>query len=179
MKKSCLLLLILFSLTACETVNDVLQVSGSVLNTANTILGGANSVGGSGLVYVDTTAKNSAQRAVDNAVVNSSLRAMYQDAKSTIAKMTAYYACGATRTDMAIFSDPSADEYAWQRVTWGVSYHKSGCMSVSRIDGFKKESANAFAFRVIYQSPQSQETATRRYVAVKQPDGAWLFIPRY
>lgn len=52
-------------------------------------------------------------------------------------------------------------------------------MSVSRIDGFKKESANAFQFRVIYQSPQSQETATRRYVAVKQPDGAWLFIPRY
>lgn len=77
MKKSCLLFLNLFSLTACETLNDVLQVSGSVLNTANTILGGANSVGGSGLLYVDTTAKNSAQRALDNAVVNSSLRAMY------------------------------------------------------------------------------------------------------
>ncbi|MDH2999225.1 hypothetical protein A1D23_03780 [Chelonobacter oris] len=56
-----------------------------------------------------------------------------------------------------------------------MSYHKSGCLDILRINNIKRKAANVVYFKVQYISPQSQESTGWGYEAIKQPDGEWLF----
>jgi hypothetical protein len=47
-------------------------------------------------------------------------------------------------------------------------------LNVKRIDGFEKESANAFKFSALFESPQSKESVRMYYKIIQETNGEWL-----
>jgi len=52
--------------------------------------------------------------------------------------------------------------------------HRQGCLDVKRIDGFEEESANAFKFSALFESPQSKESIRMHYKMIQETNGEWL-----
>ena len=52
--------------------------------------------------------------------------------------------------------------------------HRQGCLTVKRIDGFEQESANAFKFSTLFESPQSKESIRMNYKMIQETNGEWL-----
>lgn len=164
------------SLTACQGVNDVLQGVNSTLGAVNDVLGGtvgalSGSTGGG--VSIDSKTQASAVSATNKAVANSSVKKLFNDAKPSIEKFVATSACVTSQSQLRRFMDPETSFLP--NPLNSVSYHKSGCLNVLRINNVQKKTANAFTFTVYYISPQSEETKTYDYTAIKQPEGEWLF----
>lgn len=163
-----------FGLTACQGVNDVLAGVNSTLGAVNSVLSGTTSSAGSSAVYVDSKTQASAVNAANKAAANGDARKMFNDAKPTIEKLVATSACATDQSQVKRFADPDGSGLLPLPMTY-VSYHKSGCMNVLRINNVKKITSNAFSFTVYYISPQSEETKKHDYQAIKQPEGEWLF----
>ena len=58
-----------------------------------------------------------------------------------------------------------------------MQYHKKGCVNVLRVNNWNMVAKNALKFSVAYESPQSGEVSDRRFTALEQSDGSWLFQP--
>ncbi|MFA9499731.1 hypothetical protein ACERCG_04725 [Mannheimia sp. E30BD] len=158
------------SLTACQGVNDV-------LSAVNNTLGSVNSALSSSTVPIDTQTKTSAVNAINRANASNDVKKMFNEAKPTIEKMVSMTACTTQQSPLNQFSDPNSGLGlpVPLSVSYKLKYHKSGCLKVLRINNFKRQAANTFTFTVYYQSPQSEETDSYGYAAIKQPDGEWLF----
>ncbi|MCK3658053.1 hypothetical protein A4G18_04840 [Pasteurellaceae bacterium Pebbles2] len=127
----------------------------------------------SGGVYVDQQTTASAQQAANKVKARQDVQRLFNEAKPQIEKMTAFVACGATNKNISKYSDPDAVGFVSPFIHF--NYHKSGCLNILRINGIEKRTANAFAFKVTYVSPQSEESKIKEYTAIKQPSGEWLF----
>lgn len=157
-------------------MNDVLQGVNSTLGAVNSVLGGtaSSSSSSSSRVSIDSTASSSTISAINKASTNSDVKKLFNEAKPYIEKIVSLAACGASYSQMRTYAD-SENVHDHMSPFNYISHHKSGCLKVLRIDAIKKKTANAFGFTVTYMSPQSEESKKGYYIAVKQPDGEWLF----
>lgn len=148
-----------------------------MLKTANSVLSGTATSTGSSGVSIDSHTQASTTSAINKATANSDVKKMFNEAKPTIEKMVAMTACTIQQSPLNQFTDPDSGLGlpAPLSVSYKLKYHKSGCLSVLRINNVKRQASNAFSFTVYYQSPQSEETDSYDYLAIKQPDGEWLF----
>ncbi|QIM63021.1 hypothetical protein A1D29_06805 [Pasteurellaceae bacterium Orientalotternb1] len=163
------------SLTACQGVNDVLAGVNNTLGAVNSALGGSSSSSSdSSAVYVDSKTQASVVSAANKAAANGDVRKMFNEAKPAIEKMVATTACTDNASQLKRFADPDGTGYLPYPIQH-MMYHKSGCTNVLRINNVKRITSNAFYFTVYYISPQSEETKTYLYRAIKQPEGEWLF----
>lgn len=153
-------------LTGCQQMLDTTKGINSALTSLN------NGVSG---VYVDEGTKQSISAAANKATPAADASTMYQDAKPAIEKFTGLVACGASERQIAAYVDPDKGSSNILPPLLNMSYHKSGCLNVLRINGIKSKAANTLYFKVQYISPQSEESVNRNYLAIKQPDGEWLF----
>lgn len=140
-------------------------------------MSGTTSSAGSSGVSIDSHTQASAISAINKATANSDVKKMFLEAKPTIEKMVAMTACATHQSPLNQFTDPDSGLGlpAPLSISYKLKYHKSGCLNVLRVNSFKRQATNAFTFTVYYQSPQSEETDNYDYVAIKQPDGEWLF----
>jgi len=57
------------------------------------------------------------------------------------------------------------------------AYHdRSTCLSIVRVHGWSAPANNALRFEAVYKADDSGQTAKVEHEAVRQPDGAWLFL---
>lgn len=120
--------------------------------------------------------------AIPRNVPNDSVGATVKEAAPAIAEFVGKLACLSDRR-----SAGALNAFAAAGVNLGLAYlvrhpmasapyhHKSACMSVNRVHGWKMPAANAVQFEVIYKADDSGEVAKLRHEAVRQPDGTWLF----
>lgn len=165
---------LMLSLTACQGVNDVLAGVNSTLGAVNSALGGTSSSSGSSAVYIDSKTQASVVNAANKVAAKGDVRKMFNEAKPAIEKMVGTTACTVNGDQLKRFADPDGTGYLPYPIQH-MMYHKSGCTYVLRINNVKKITSNAFYFTVYYISPQSEETKTYLYRAIKQPEGEWLF----
>ncbi|MGV6988282.1 hypothetical protein ACWA5Z_04705 [Testudinibacter sp. P80/BLE/0925] len=173
MKRSLLLttVMLCFTLAGCQQMLEASRSMRAALENINTGLSGA---------YVEQTTQNSIDSTLNNAKPNSAVKALFNDAKPTMNKVLGLLAClpdgSHSNSQLMIYSDPdSIEPHSRVKPQSNMSYHKSGCLNVSRVIGFKKLAANTFEFKVYFTSRQSGETVNKRYHAIKQPGGEWLF----
>lgn len=110
---------------------------------------------------------------------------LWADARNTASKVLLIISCYPERDVYTYLGNYLAPDSYGPAVFRGVikeniamhmDYHPAGhCLTIDRIDNIKIEAKNAISFRAIFISDFSGETRERRYLMVKQPDGAWLF----
>ncbi|MFH4416236.1 MAG: hypothetical protein WDW19_04300 [Neisseriaceae bacterium] len=104
---------------------------------------------------------------------NTEIATLFEDAKPTLGKFIGAIAC---KQEYSRYLDTKASSFhPVISPFYDLAYHKAGCLKILRVSDLTKEAANAFHFKVQYMSPQSEETTFDSYVAVKQPEGDWLF----
>lgn len=157
-------------LTGCESLNNSLAEFNESLQTAS------GSSSSSRSRNIPEQVKQATAAAFTKAS-SRDLQALVDDANPAIQNIVNIISCD---TDayriMKQYTDPNSDSFQpYSSPIKHMNYHKSGCVMASRIDAWEKLAANAFRFRVVYVSPQSEESIQRNYRAIKQPDGKWLF----
>ncbi len=164
-------------LMGCQGLQQVNSALGSVNNVLGVISGTAtgSSRSGEGSVYVTPEAKTSVKTALNKSRARNDARRLFNEAKPSIENILGLIACGARGSQIGAYTDPDAFTNSFVTPFLTMDYHKSGCLDILRVNNIQKKAANAVKFSVDYRSPQSQETARRKYTAIKQPDGEWLF----
>lgn len=159
-------------LSGCEAVNSGMSAVNDTLKAVNGTLSGSEVSGNA------VSVPEAVKQATMSAFIESEeqqVQKMVNDAQPTIVEMVSRSACGADGSVMGRYTDPDSSTHMYVSPMVSMSYHKSGCVTPLRIQGWEKIAANALQFSVVYMSPQSEQTARRNYVAIKQPDGIWLF----
>ena len=113
---------------------------------------------------------------------------LIDDAKPAIVQMVDKVACGAQKNQIQKFTAPTSASGLFATPFVKMFKHdiraKNGCLIPYRIHGWERETkgfgaskiyTGNFSFQVEYESLQTGDTAVRRYRAIKQPDGIWLF----
>lgn len=119
--------------------------------------------------------KETTSTALNKATPANNVKSLFLDATPTLNKVLPLIACEKDDQLRAYQDESSVGMPYPLSPVRQMQYHKSGCVNVQRIDSIKKKANNAFSFRVLFVSPQSQETFNGRYTAIKQPNGEWLF----
>ncbi|MEZ7719062.1 hypothetical protein [Haemophilus paraphrohaemolyticus] len=158
--------LVLGLLTGCQVLNDGLSQVNQTLQTVNDTLAGTT---------ISSSTKSSIASALNKATLPQNVKALFNDAKPTLEKVLTLIACEKDDQVKAYTDESSVGMSYPLNPVRQMSYNKSNCVNVQRIDGIQLKSANTFIFRTVFVSPTSQETYIGRYLAIKQPDGAWLF----
>ncbi|MDW3688980.1 hypothetical protein RA280_46155 [Cupriavidus sp. CV2] len=165
-------------LAGCQDMNGLAAVN-QALGTINATLGarptgGYASQSAGTMVYVPEETRQRTSGAMTAAQAQE-INRMIADARPAIENVVALAACGADRNRMNRYIDPDSSFSYYMKPADSMRYHKSGCLTPLRIAGWKRKSANALEFFADYVSPQSEESARQRYIAVRQPSGEWLF----
>lgn len=163
-----------FFLTGCQGLNDVNSALGALNSALGTVTGTSGGTSGGG-VYVTPKAKASVSASLSKARSSNTARKLFNEAKPSIEKVVGLIACGAKGSQMGAYTDSSSFSHMFPSPFDSMSYHKSGCLDILRVNSIQRKAANAVKFSVDYVSSQSQESARRSYSAIKQPDGEWLF----
>lgn len=158
--------LVCLGLSACQAITDVGTQATNVLRSVNETLSGQ---------FIDNQTKETASTALNKATPANNVKSLFLDASPTLNKVLPLIACEKDDQLRAYQDESSVGMPYPLSPVRQMQYHKSGCVNVQRIDSIKKKANNAFSFRVLFVSPQSQETFNGRYTAIKQPNGEWLF----
>lgn len=155
-------------LSGCQGVTDFSNSLSNGLNNTSKII---SSLGNPG----SESTNKSIDEALSKSSMNSSTQKMFTDASPSIKKFLALTSCNASASQLRTLADPDEGTFAMIDPLIGMKYHKSGCLNVTSISGVRKLSKNAIYFKVKYTSPQSDESTIRKYKAIKQESGEWLF----
>ncbi len=147
----------------------MLEATKGINNTLSSLNSGMNKP------YIDEGAKQSISLATNKANPPTDATGLFNDAKPALEHFIGLIACNADDRQLAAYVDPDKGTFALVKPHVNLSYHKSGCLNVLRINGIQRKAANTLYFKVQYLSPQSEESTSRNYLAIKQPDGEWLF----
>jgi hypothetical protein len=177
MKAALPLCVLALSLTACQTLKEVNsgleQINGALSGQPSTKTS-APATGSSKLVKSSQDIPATFVRTKD-----SKLNTKIKQAEASIADLISATACDTASPKGALnryWEDPNT-RYGYVSPTIGMNYHKSGCVNVIRINGWNMPAKNALQFNVAYESPTSGEGTSRRFTALEQEDGSWLFKP--
>lgn len=166
MKGKLFVITTVFFLASCQQFNESLKSVNSGLAEFNSTLSGKSSL------VIDQATQNATTMAIKNASPPTNASNLFNESSPYLSKFLNALSCN---KDMKIYSDAKRGINA--SPTWHMKEHNSsrGCLQVSRVDDVKLQTAITYKFRVIFISPQSEETSKRYYEAVKQPSGDFLF----
>ena len=168
--KKVLLVTACFNLLGCQAFSDVGNQAVDVLKGVNAALSGNYSKR-----TLDTATQQSITSALNEAPLDKNTKSLFNEAKPTLNNVLRLISCEED-DKLRAYQDESSVGMAYPTSpVRQMSQHKSGCVHVQKVDSIKKKSENSFSFRTIFISPQSKQTFTGRYTAVKQPDNTWLF----
>ncbi|TNH08035.1 hypothetical protein FHQ26_07025 [Testudinibacter sp. TR-2022] len=150
----------------CQVLNGALTIINSTLFSFNDTFSGT---------VLSASNKFSIQNSLAQATPSNNATKLFRDAKPTLEKVLSLIVC---RKDdqLRFYTDSSSVGLPTPISPFSyMSKHKSGCLNVQRVDSIKKKTANAFSFRALFVSPQSEESKFGSYTAIKQQNGKWLF----
>nr|WP_314741380.1 hypothetical protein [uncultured Haemophilus sp.] len=158
--------IVLGTLTGCQALNDGLKQVNQTLQTVNGTLAGTT---------IPSNTAASISSALSKATPPKNTQVLFNDVKPTLEKVLSLIACEKDE-QVKTYTDESSVGMSYPlNPVRQMTYNKSSCVNVQRIDGIQLKSANAFIFRTTFTSPTSQESYNSRYLAIKQPNGDWLF----
>lgn len=166
MNKKILLLASTFILASCQQMNDSLKSVNSGLADFNSALSGKS------VLAVDQSTKEHTAQAISSAAPPKNASQLFKESSTDLSNFLNAMACG---KDTKIYAD--AKSIVLPSPLSHMREHNSsrGCLQVIRVDDISMKTAITYEFRVIFLSPQSEESSKRYYVAVKQPSGDFLF----
>lgn len=168
--KSIIVVVSALLLSACQQMNDSMKSFNSGLSDINSVLSGKSAV------LTDSASAESVSLAIKNAVPPKDVRSLFDGAVDDLSRFLNAASCG---KDLKIYQDVKEVYLSEPLLNMREHNTRLGCLRVYRVDGIEKITAITFKFRVVFVSPQSEETSTRKYVAVRQPSGDFLFRTAY